>query len=538
MLMLHDFRVRQRDFLLEISRAMTAQLDLGEVLKLVLNASVVMLSGEVGLIALRNVNTGRYEIRATTTGINDEQVDTLAKQLLELTADESDGLDAAQVNEKMRQMATSLHPRLKQSIALPLVMAGEPLGLLIVFRAYRGNATPDDVQVLQSFADQAAIAVYNAQLYAGIDQERRRLAAILQNSADGVMILDADQCIVSFNRALERMTAWDAEDAMALHVSNVIQWDDPDTLDIEDYIRRGWPHKDVQSQDDENDLVEPTPNGNKKSLYVEGDIVRKDGVKLSVGITYAPLLTRNGHLVNIIANVRDITNFRRAQEMQKMFVSTVSHELRTPITLIKGYAETLSREDAGWDKDAVRDGLDVIGEEADRLNALVGNLITASKLQAKNELDINLSMANLSKVAAQAVERFSKQTDDHEFKLDFPDDFPNVEADSVRVRQVIDNLLSNAIKYSPDGGLITVGGKHDDDSVMIYVRDEGVGMTETERENLFERFYRVDNMLSRKTEGTGLGLYLSQAIVKSHGGEMDVDSVPGQGSVFYFTLPR
>jgi len=535
MLMLHDFRVRQRDFLLEISRAMTAHLDLGEVLKLVLNASVVMLSGEVGLIALRNVNTGRYEIRATTTGINDDQVDTLAKQLLELTASETDRLDAARVNEKMRQMATSLHPRLKQSIALPLVMGGEPMGLLIVFRAYRGNATPDDVQVLQSFADQAAIAVYNAQLYAGIDHERRRLAAILQNSADGVMILNDEQHIVSFNRALERMTAWAAEDAVGLHVSNVIHWEDKSTKDLAHYIQQGWPRREVDNASNASNMP-PQDSGN--SLYVEGEIVRKDGVNLSIGITYAPLLTRSGHLVNIIANVRDITNFRRAQEMQNMFVSTVSHELRTPITLIKGYAETLSREDVGWNEAAVRDGLDVIGEEADRLNDLVGNLITASKLQARKELDINPSATNIVEVVLRAVERFGKQTSQHDFQLDFPEDFPNIEADSVRIRQVVDNLLSNAIKYSPEGGVISVGGKFDAATAMIYVRDEGVGMTETERENLFERFYRVDNMLSRKTEGTGLGLYLSRAIVESHGGHMDVDSTPGQGSVFYFTLPR
>jgi PAS domain S-box-containing protein len=522
MLMLHDFRVRQRDFLLEISRAMTAQLDLGEVLRLVLNASVAMLSGEVGLIALRGVGND-YRVRATL-GIDNEDIEVLNNQLQDLVADATRGLDTSQVSERMRRMATSLDARLQQSVALPLVMAGEPLGLLIIFRSYRGDASTDDLQVLQSFADQAAIAVHNAQLYAGIDQERRRLHAIVQHSADGVMILDQHLDILSFNHALERMTGWSADEALGLHLSDVIQWDRLDIGDIEQSVLEGWPHALAPDED--------------TTYYVEGDLLRKDGGILSVGITYAPLMTRNGMLANVIANVRDITNFRKAQEMQSMFISTVSHELRTPITLIKGYAGTLNRDDVSWNPEVFRDSLTVIEDEADRLNALVDNLITASKLQAQRGLDINPDATRLDQVAGRSVERFSHQAKAHEFVLHFPQDFPIIHADEVRIRQVIDNLISNAIKYSPEGGIIEVGGYVTDDDVVIYVKDEGVGMTQAEQSHLFERFYRVDNALSRKTEGTGLGLYLSQAIAEAHGGTIRVDSAPNRGSSFYVMLPR
>ncbi|MEL6148584.1 MAG: ATP-binding protein, partial [Chloroflexota bacterium] len=515
--MLHDFRVRQRDFLLEITRAITGQLDLNEVLRLVLNASVVMLSGEVGLIALRELN-GTYRVRATM-GVQTEQIDQLNAQLEDLVADAEDGLDHKLINEKMRLMAVSLHPSLKQSIALPLVMAGESLGLLIVFRSYRGNATPDDIQILQSFADQATIAVKNAQLYAGINQERRRLSAILQNSADGIMILDPHLRVLSFNRALERMTGWPEQDVLGLHVSSVIQWRD-DTDDIEEFIEQGWPYQQVDRED---------TAGETNNLYVEGDIIRQDDLTLGIAITYAPLVTRSGQLTNIIASVRDITNFRKAQEMQKMFVSTVSHELRTPITLIKGYAETLSRDDVEWNPQVVRDGLTVISEESDRLNSLVGNLITASKIQAQRGLEIRPDATHLDMTAERTVERFSRQAANHNLVLNFPEVFPTIVADEVRIRQVIDNLVSNALKYSPDGGTVEVGGKYDEESIVIYVRDEGIGMSEVEREQLFERFYRVDNALSRKTEGTGLGLYLSRAIIEAHNGTISVESKPGEG---------
>ncbi|MBE2266918.1 MAG: GAF domain-containing protein, partial [Anaerolinea sp.] len=266
MLMLLDYRVRQRDFLLEISRAITAQLDLSEVLRRVLNASVAMLGGQVGLVALRDVSDV-YHIRATV-GVDSERIPTLDEQLakiFELENPEYDALDA-----QLREMASELDKRLRQSFALPLIFAGEPLGLLIVFRSQVATATPDDVQVLQSFADQAAIAVHNAQLYERIDQERKRLAAIVQHSADGVMILDAKGRILSFNRALERMTAWHAPDAIGLDYSEVFQWKRLESIDLKQAMEQGYP---FQTDDDQ-------PN----TLYVEGDLLRRDGLSVSLGV--------------------------------------------------------------------------------------------------------------------------------------------------------------------------------------------------------------------------------------------------------------
>ena len=131
-----------------------------------------------------------------------------------------------------------------------------------------------------------------------------------------------------------------------------------------------------------------------------------------------------------------------------------------------------------------------------------------------------------------------KKNKKHKFKLKFPPKFLVVRGDEQRLRQVLDNLISNAIKYSPEGGVIEVGGMNDGASVTVYVRDQGVGLSEQDQERVFERFYRVDSALSRKTQGTGLGLFLARAIVEAHGGKMRVESEPGHGSTFYFTLPQ
>ncbi|MEO8395002.1 MAG: PAS domain S-box protein, partial [Chloroflexota bacterium] len=312
MLMLLDFRVRQRDFLLEISRAITAQLDLGEVLRRVLNASVVMLGGQVGLVTLRD-SSGVYRIRATM-GVDSARVAEINDQLQQIFDPSGEKLDYDTLYARLSEIAGSLDQRLKQPFALPLIFAGEPLGLLIIFRSFVATATPDDMQVLESFADQAAIGVHNAQLYERIDHERKRLAAILQHSADGVMILDPLAQVLSINHALERMTGWRSADAVGRDHDEVITWKKLENSDLKKALDDGWPFNHAAD----------TPD----SLYVEGDLLRRDGLTLSIGIVYSPLLTADGHLSNIVANVRDITNFRQAQEMQNVFISTISHELK------------------------------------------------------------------------------------------------------------------------------------------------------------------------------------------------------------------
>ncbi len=525
MLSLPDYPVRQRDFLLEIARAITERLDLSEVLRRVLRASVVMTAARIGVVVLRNNEDGLFYVRAFT-GLDPETVPLINDKLHEIiTGAGENGVSYDDLNQQLSELAQSIDDSLRQSVAMPLIFAKDPLGLLIVFRSYKAEVTPNDVQILHSFADQAAIAVHNAQLYERNKRERQQLSAILQNTGDGVMILDSNLEILQINLAFERMTAWRAEDAIGYHQDHVIVWKKIEQPDLYDALERGWP------------LVGSDPQLDN-TLYVEGDLQRRDGLTLSIGITYAPLLNAEGKLTNIIANIRDITNFRRAQEMQSIFISTISHELRTPVALIKGYASTLTREDANWDVATVKQSLGVIEDEADRLTDLIDDLLTASKIQAEQRINLTLSNVRLDQLAQQTVERQQTQTARHQFALGFQDDFPVIQGDAKKLRQVLDNLITNAIKYSPEGGTITIGGRYNAEQVTLFVRDEGEGIPETELERIFERFYRVDGRLTNRTKGTGLGLYLVKAIVEAHDGTIHVKSQPRQGSTFFFTLPR
>lgn len=525
MLSLPDYPVLQRDFLLEISRAITAQLDLSEVLRRVLRASVAMTAARAGIIALRNDEQDDQEfftVRARL-GIEQSHVPMLNDRLRELVEESEEGFTPELMNTKLREMAQAIDPVLMQSVAIPLISADKAPGILVVFRSYQSPISPNDLQLLQSFAAQAAIALHNAQLYERVNLERQRAHAILSHSADGIMVLGADLSVQQVNQAFELLTAWKASKAIGKLVEEVIQWQRLDKADLREALEMG-----LLKQGEH-----PT-----SAYIVEGELHRQDGIIQSISISYAPLYHSDGRLLALVANLRDITHIRKAQEMQNVFISTVSHELRTPVAIIKGYASTLNREDAHWNEQIVRQSLSVIEEEADRLTGLIEDLLTASKIQAERQVRLNMADVRLEALAQSAVERLSTQTTRHKFALSFQDNFPSIHGDARLLRQVVDNLITNAIKYTPNGGTITIGGRFNDVSVTFFVRDEGIGIPESEQAHIFERFYRVDNPTTSKTKGTGLGLYLVKMIIDAHRGELNVRSQPNQGSTFFFTLPR
>jgi PAS domain S-box-containing protein len=403
-----------------------------------------------------------------------------------------------------------------------MVVRDEVVGVIYIFRGYATAFSTNDRTLLASFANQAAIAVHNARLYQQTAQEKRRLDAILDSSADGILIMNAAHSIQRFNRALSKMTGWPTAEALGRSHDDVIHWAKRQPgQDLAEAEAGGWPL-----------------GQNPAPLYVEGDLLRRDGGGyLPAGITYAPLLDREGHLVNLIANVRDITKFREAEELKSTFISIVSHELRTPVSLIKGYAETLLREDARWDAAVVRDSLTVINEEADRLAEMIDNLLDASRLQA-GSLRMTVSEVALDKLAARLVEKFRSQALQHKLMVNFPPDFPIIIGDEARLTQVLSNLLSNAIKYSPGGGGIAVRGRTSPSQVTISVEDEGPGIAQADLPHVFDRFYRANSELTKRVKGTGLGLYLAKAVVDAHGGRIWVESNGTKGSTFSFSLPR
>jgi len=515
--MLPDFRSRQREYLLEISQIITQELDLTRVLARILNISVEMLVGQAGLIALRQ-DEGGWQISAMQ-GIPD----TLAEYLDPLFAatgetDDPERFELPEINRLLQNLTRRVSLGLLTGVGLPLIARRKVVGMIFVFRSYLSMFSTADRSLLKSFADQAAIAVSNARLYTQVSHEKQRLDALLDSAADGILILAPDHTIERFNPAFERMITISGKELLGRNHEEALRWADrPTGPTLEQAEADGWPLT------------------RHATLYVEGNLLRDGQAPLPIGITYAPLFSDQGQLINIIAMVRDITRFREADEIKRTFVSVISHELKTPVALIKGYVSTLRRSDASWDPEVMQDSLEVIEEEADRLADMIENLLDATRLQAGG-LKINLCDLSMPVLAKRAAERFMTQTDHHTITVDFPDDFPVVMADEDRIYQVLSNLIANAIKYAPDGE-IRISGSYRPDQVIVCVSDQGPGIAAEDLPHIFDRFYRADRA-TKTTKGAGLGLYLARAIIEAHDGRIWVDPQPGEGARICFSLPR
>lgn len=225
-----------------------------------------------------------------------------------------------------------------------------------------------------------------------------------------------------------------------------------------------------------------------------------------------------------------------ADRLRSQFISSVSHELRTPLTLIKGYSTSLLRQDVHWHEKTQREFLQIVDEKTDELRDLIDKLLQSAKLEA-GAVKLEKEPLLMPHLAKKVVEDITPRAKKHKFSLEFTRSFPVIEADIRCIEQVIRNLVENAVKYSPDGGEIKISGEAMRDNIVVGVMDAGMGIPPEHREKIFDRFYRVDNVLTRGTSGSGLGLSIVKAHVEAHGGDVWFESKVGKGSHFYFSLP-
>ncbi len=508
----YEYSIRQMEYLMEIARAITSRLDLESVLKLILKSAVEMVRGDVGIVVLYSQR--EPEVRAAY-GIPMDLLYLLeplvsAKPIKIPGA----GWTVLGLEKRLEEVSRQGLP-FEQIVSLPLVFEEELLGIIYVLRGGSATFTESDRRILSGFADQAAIAVRNAQLVTQLQREKALLEAIVENNPDGILILDSSGTVRMANKAFADFTGIPSREMTGKRCEDVVRLEQVKGVDVCSCVRA-------------NDI--------RGSIYSEGVLKREGEKERILGVTCTPLQDSKGRIINIILTAQDITRFREAEEMEATFISIISHELKTPVAVIKGYAGTLRREDANWDRKTIEAGLAAIEEESDRLAELIDNLLEVSKIQA-GVLKIRPEPVDLKSVIDDVVERFSVQTLRHRFVEDLPEKLPLVSADPVRLRQVLDNLVSNAIKYSPNGGIIRIGAWSNDHTVTVYVADQGIGIPPEEQGRLFKRFYRVDTSERRSTKGTGLGLYLVKSLVEAHGGRVWVHSEPGKGSTFFFTLP-
>jgi len=263
---------------------------------------------------------------------------------------------------------------------------------------------------------------------------------------------------------------------------------------------------------------------------IEAIIQRADGSEVPVEARYGFVL-QDGRRVAMVSMIRDISERRALERLQREFISIVGHELRNPLSSLRGYAQLMKRRQEYSER-----AVDVIVQQTDRLDRLIRDLTDMSRLEA-GHLALEPLPMDLVDLVYACAEQARGQAEGHKIRVDGPD-APIVGTwDRDRLAEVVSNLLSNALKYSPDGGEVVVRVEESDGTARVSVRDHGIGMLPSQLPQVFDRFYRIRETASTAS-GLGLGLFICRSLIEAHGGRIWAESDgPGQGSTFRFTLP-
>lgn len=241
----------------------------------------------------------------------------------------------------------------------------------------------------------------------------------------------------------------------------------------------------------------------------------------------------DGRLVRMQIAV-DITERKEGERLKDEMISAVSHEMRTPLTAMLGFLEYLM--DNPVEHDQLISSLETVHKETVRLGVLIDNFLDLQTMKERVSLR-DVGPVSIQPLLTEVAKLFAGDQQRHRITVTCPPDLPTVSGDENRLHQVLTNLLSNACKYSPHGSRIELGARALTDELLIWVKDEGMGVPEEARDKVFDKFYRVDNSDSRKIGGTGLGLALVKEIIEAHGGRVWVESATGSGSTFWVSLP-
>lgn len=255
------------------------------------------------------------------------------------------------------------------------------------------------------------------------------------------------------------------------------------------------------------------------------------------------LLETIGHQIGVAienAQLRDaIAQAKALEETDRLrteLLASVSHELRTPLTAIKGLASTLIQPDVEWDGDTQREFLEVINRESDLLTHLVNDILEMSQLES-GITRLEKNWIKLSAIIRQLEDKVKGLADSHALQIKIPTELPPLYVDEIRIGQVITNLIENAASYSENGTQIILEAVAGDLEVVVSITDEGIGIPADDLQRVFERFYRLESGIDCRRGGSGLGLAICKRLVEAHGGRIWVESQPGQGSKFSFSLP-
>lgn len=370
----------------------------------------------------------------------------------------------------------------------------------------------------------AVNTLINIDVVTEAEEKKALLAAIVNTSDDAIISKTLDGNITSWNLAAVRMFGYVPEEVLGKHISILIPTD---------------------RLQEENVIITNIRNGRKVDHF-ETIRLRKDGSEIPISLTVSPILDSNQKVIGASKIARDITaqikvqqdNARLYEEIKALnekkdeFIGIASHELKTPLTSINGYLQILSRLN---NDETSKKFINNTIQQVKRLTMLVSDMLDVSKIEA-GKLQFSNEEFNIISALLNAIELIEHTHPGNKISFNSTSKISTVRGDSHRIEQVMINLLTNAIKYSPAPAQIEVSVTNNQDEMYVSVKDNGYGIETTKVNHIFSRFYRVENT-NPTISGLGIGLYISKQIIERHNGKIWVESEPGKGSNFIFSLP-
>ncbi|MDQ4024575.1 MAG: PAS domain-containing sensor histidine kinase, partial [Actinomycetota bacterium] len=443
------------------------------------------------------------------------QLDGLARLMMEIEMRERPLLLTGHGSDEEREVLEGLGAH--ELVAVPLLDAEGVLGCVVaVDRVGAGDFGEADSLLLGAVAGELLTTLDAHRLYAEVAEERQRFARIFHGSREGIALLDARGLVRAWNPALERITGYAACDVMG----------------------RPWSERVVLRREDQRrlrteDLLVPSTE--------EVEVVTKEGPGRWVSITAGPVESSRDRLgepsvgaQNWVWLVRDVTAEHEAEEAKGDFLSTISHELRTPLTSIKGALQVLERGSENVSHDLADQMVSVMQRGSDRLERLVMNLLLVSQIEAGG-----LPPAHTEEVVVGDVVRraCAKALAGHRLRVVEEAEGVVARGDAERLEQVVEHVLDNAAKFGGPEGLVTVTIARDHGYARVSVADEGPGIPRPDQERIFDRFVRLGHVLTRTTQGPGVGLFIVKRALEVMGGDVWVESEPGCGATFHVQVP-
>lgn len=348
-------------------------------------------------------------------------------------------------------------------------------------------------------------------------QSEQRWATTLASIGDAVIATDAEGMLTFMNAEAEHLTGWKLDEASSKPVSDIFNIINEQT------------RKPVES---------PVPRIIRDGIVVglanHTVLVKKNGTEIPIDDSGAPIKDENGRISGVVLIFRDVTEHRKTDRIKDEFIGMVSHELRTPLTIVTGAVHTAMME--GLPPEELPMLLKEAALGAESLAGILENLLELSRHQS-NRLLLNVETTDATQVITAVVEQLRSKSPIHRLLVDVSEKLTLVHVDKVRLERILNNLIDNAIKYSPKGGEVRITACEDDGSLVVSVSDQGIGIPSEAQSQLFQPFQRLEQTPQTGIRGLGLGLTVCRRLVEAHQGRIWLESQPGKGTTFYFSIP-